>query len=87
VDSRPVDLLRDIARSEVDQSAALHAFVAISDKRQPDHRSLAGVNDEQLLDMVGGVERELLPRVFTRLDNFHEQCGSPIEHLIAPTSM
>ncbi len=57
----PVDLLGELARSKVDQAAAAHLAVLAANESEPVNGALGGVDDQDLVDVVGGVERQLLP--------------------------
>ena len=70
-DGRPVETRRQLNRGEVEQATALDGAIFAVLKRQPIHHPLQRVDDQQLVHLVSGVERELAPRLIARRD------GSP----------
>ena len=65
--ARPVNLLGQLVWAEVDQAAALHRAVLAGVESEPVNGVLLGVDDQHLVDVVGGVERQLLPRLIARV--------------------
>jgi len=65
---------------EVDQATSLDGLVAaVLVEREPVHLALDGVDDHQLVDVVGGVEGQLLPAVLVGRDDLDDQldAGQP----------
>ncbi len=59
---------------EVDQATSLDGLVAaVLVEREPVHLALGGVDDHQLVDVVGGVEGQLLPAVLVGRDDLDDQ--------------
>ena len=79
LDGGPVDALGELARSEVDQAAVLDRLVLVVLEREPVDRLCVRVDDQDLVDVVGGVERALLPALVAGGDDLdHERrCGMP----------
>ena len=60
---RPVDLLGESRCADVEDPAAIDRPVLASVQAEPCDGVLGGVDDQQLVDFVAGVEGELLPGV------------------------
>jgi energy-coupling factor transporter ATP-binding protein EcfA2 len=61
-DLRPVELRGQLGWAEFDQPAVLNRSVLAAGERKPVNGCLGRVDDQDLVDAVLGVERELLPR-------------------------
>jgi hypothetical protein len=57
----PVDLLGEFAAAEVDEAAPLDRTIFAVGEPEPLDRSPPRIDDEQLVDVVASVERQLLP--------------------------
>ena len=60
-ESGPVDLLGQLLAAEIDQAAVLNRAVFAVGECEPVDGAVLGVEDQRLVDVVGGVEGELLP--------------------------
>jgi hypothetical protein len=56
LDGRPVDLLGERDRSDVDQAAVLDRLVLVVLEREPVDRLRLRVDDQDLVDVAGGVQ-------------------------------
>ena len=72
--SGPVDLVGQLTRAEVDQAAALDRAVLAIGEAKPIDGSFLGVNNQDLIDLVCGIEVELVPRLVFRRDNLDHDC-------------
>ena len=73
---RPVDLFSKVGGSEGYQLAAVNRPVVAVAEREPPDRVLLRIKDQDLVDTVARVERELLPRLIARrhdLDDDHRR--------------
>lgn len=73
VGGRPVDPLSEFARAQIDHTAARDRSIHARPQRKPLHRAFLRIDDQQLLDVVGRVERNLLRRLIARGDDLDQQ--------------
>src|SRR5205807_3371486 len=71
--SGPVDPLREIGWAEVDQAAALHLAILAAGEREPVNLALARLDDQDLVHVVSGIERQLLPALVARRGDLHHE--------------
>ena len=77
-DRRPVQLLTQRLRPQIDESAVLDRPVLTALELKPADRALPRVNDQHLLHIVRGVERQLLPGLIAGGDNLEYEGGRRI---------
>src|SRR5450755_3072166 len=80
LDGGPVDPLGELDRSELDEGAALDRPVLALLEREPVHRPFVRVDDQDLVDVMGGEERELLPALIARRHDLYHQSGGRMPH-------
>jgi hypothetical protein len=72
--SAAIELLRQLRGAEVDQAAVLDWVVlAAVDEPQPVDGALSWIDDQHLVDVVGGVEGELLPGLVSGRNDLDDQ--------------
>lgn len=84
---RPVDVLGQIAWTEVDQAAALDGAILTAGERESVNGALCGIDDQHLVHLVGGVEGELLPALVARRDDLHNERGGRMPQLAGARAM
>lgn len=72
---RPVDLVGHLGHVDVEQGAALSGLVGVVLPGQPVDRPGDGVDEDDLVDVVGSVEAQLGPRLVARGDDLDHEGG------------